>query len=142
LTFPYGTAFWAPQASCYPSRFNFKKYYCIPIFIDDRLFKAETASAKSNKQEAAVAEEVPEEYFADLISNVSHANGVFRLTFAQRETADNVRPVVRVLIPANQLQNALRSITGAANEIRDKVQAQIDENADNNVAMGEPAVGE
>lgn len=86
-----------------------------------------------------MAEDVPEEYFADLISNVSHANGVFRLTFAQRETADNVRPVVRVLIPANQLQNALRSITGAANEIRDKVQAQMDDAAGENSAIGEPA---
>ena len=86
-----------------------------------------------------MAEDVPEEYFADLISNVSHANGVFRLTFAQRETADNVRPVVRVLIPANQLQNALRSITGAANEIRDKVQAQMEDTADDNPALGEPA---
>ena len=86
-----------------------------------------------------MADEIPEEYFADLISNVSHANGVFRLTFAQRETTDNVRPVCRVLIPANQLQNALQSITGAANEIRDKVQAQIDKTADGNTAMGEPA---
>ena len=89
-----------------------------------------------------MTDKVPEEYFADLISNVSHANGVFRLTFAQRETADNVRPVVRILIPANQLQNALRSITGAANEIREKVQAQIEDNSENNAAMGEPAASE
>ena len=77
-----------------------------------------------------MTEEVPEEYFADLISNVSHANGVFRLTFAQQEVDNEVRPVVRVLIPANQLQNAVRSIAGAANEIREKVQAQQDETAD------------
>ena len=89
-----------------------------------------------------MTDKVPEEYFADLISNVSHANGVFRLTFAQRETADNVRPVVRILIPANQLQNALRSITGAANEIREKVQAQTEDNSENNAAMGEPAASE
>ena len=95
-----------------------------------------------NVKEATVTDKVPEEYFADLISNVSHANGVFRLTFAQRETADNVRPVVRILIPANQLQNALRSITGAANEIREKVQAQIEDNSENNAAIGEPAASE
>ena len=88
-----------------------------------------------------MADEIPEEYFADLISNVSHANGVFRLTFAQRETADNVRPVVRILLPANQLQNALQSISNAANEIRDKVQAQIGENSNAN-PTGEPAAGE
>ena len=90
-----------------------------------------------------MSEEIPEEYFADLISNVSHANGVFRLTFAQQEVDNQVRPVVRVLIPANQLQNAVRSITGAANEIRDKVQAQQGDGEDGAVggdaAMGEPA---
>ena len=77
-----------------------------------------------------MSEEAPEEYFADLISNVSHANGVFRLTFAQQEVENTVRPVVKILIPANQLQNAVRSITGAANEIREKVQAQMDEGGD------------
>lgn len=93
-----------------------------------------------------MSEEVPEEYFADLISNVSHANGVFRLTFAQQEVDNAVRPVVRVLIPANQLQNAVRSITGAANEIREKVQAQMEAAGDDVVeaggddtAKGEPA---
>ncbi|MEK9726071.1 MAG: hypothetical protein VW405_21645 [Rhodospirillaceae bacterium] len=85
-----------------------------------------------------MSEEVPEEYFADLISNVSHANGVFRLTFAQQEVDNAVRPVVRVLIPANQLQNAVRSITSAANEIREKVQAQMDAQT-RDEAMGEPA---
>lgn len=103
-----------------------------------------------------MSEEVPEEYFADLISNVSHANGVFRLTFAQQEVENAVRPVVRILIPANQLQNAVRSITGAANEIREKVQAQMDgaEGDDGTTtegatdattgddAMGEPAAEE
>ncbi|MBT3911392.1 MAG: hypothetical protein HOF27_17175, partial [Rhodospirillaceae bacterium] len=42
-----------------------------------------------------------------------------------------------------QLQNAVRSITGAATEIREKVQAQMDEQADGvetgDDAMGEPA---
>jgi len=92
-----------------------------------------------------VTEEVPEEYFADLISNVSHANGVFRLTFAQQEVDNAVRPVVRVLLPANQLQNAVRSITGAANEIREKVQAQMDAadgEGEDDEAMGEPAAEE
>ena len=42
------------------------------------------------------------EYFADLISNVSHANGVFRITFAQQEAENTVQDSVRLLIPANQ----------------------------------------
>ncbi len=84
--------------------------------------------------------EVPEEYFADVISNVSHANGVFRLTFGQQDLENQVRPVVRVLIPANQLQNVVRSITSAANEIREKVQAQINDGAeDRDPSKGEPA---
>ena len=83
-------------------------------------------------QELKVSKEVPEEYFADVISNVSHANGVFRLTFGQQDVDNQVRPVVRVLIPANQLQNAVRSITGAANEIREKVQAQMNDGSEDN----------
>ena len=91
-------------------------------------------------QEFKVSKEMPEEYFADLISNVSHANGVFRLTFGQQDVDNQVQPVVRVLIPANQLQNVVRSITGAANEIREKVQAQLGNDAkDNDKAKGEPA---
>ena len=89
-----------------------------------------------------MSEEMPEEYFADLISNGSHANGVFRLTFAQQEVDNAVRPVVRVLIPANQLQNAVRSITGAANEIREKVQAQMEDAGDGAAADGDEAIGE
>jgi hypothetical protein len=42
-----------------------------------------------------------------------------------------------VLIPANQLQNAVRSITGAANEIREKVQAQMNDGSEDN----DPATG-
>ena len=84
-----------------------------------------------------MSEEIPEEYFADIISNVSHANGVFRLTFAQQEVDNTVRPVVKVLIPANQLQNAVRSITGAANEIREKVQAKLKEPGADNTAVAE-----
>ena len=78
-----------------------------------------------------MAQEVPEEYFADLISNVSHANGVFRIEFAQQHVNNEVRPVVRMLLPANQLQSMVRSIAGAANEIREKVQSQIDSRATN-----------
>ncbi len=82
-----------------------------------------------NTKEAALPQEIPEEYFADLISNVSHANGVFRVEFAQQHVNNEVRPVVRMLLPANQLQSMVRSIAGAANEIREKVQSQIDSRA-------------
>ena len=84
-----------------------------------------------------MAQEVPEEYFADLISNVSHANGVFRVEFAQQHVNNEVRPVVRMLLPANQLQSMVRSIAGAANEIREKVQSQIDSRAEASDKGGE-----
>lgn len=79
-----------------------------------------------------------EEYFVDMVSNVSHANGVFRLTLAQQDVGNTTRPVVKVLIPATQLQAFLRSITNAANEIREKVQAQTDAPTE----IGEPAAAE
>jgi len=84
-----------------------------------------------------LAEDTPDEYFADLISNVSHANGVFRLTFAQQDVGSASRPVAKILIPANQLQSMMRSIANAANEIREKVQAQIDDQVVE--PIGEPA---
>lgn len=81
------------------------------------------------------------EFFADLISNVSHANGVFRITFAEQEAENQVTDTVRVLVPANQLQNVMQGIANAANEIRDKMQqAQAESNDD--PAMGAPAAEE
>ena len=80
------------------------------------------------------------EYFADLISNVSHANGVFRITFAQQEADSTVQDAVRLLIPANQLQNVMQGIANAANEIRDKVQQAQATTGDANPAIGTSAV--
>ena len=80
------------------------------------------------------------EYFADLISNVSHANGVFRITFAQQEAENTVQDSVRLLIPANQLQNVMQGIANAANEIRDKVQQAQATTGDASPAIGAPAV--
>ena len=87
-----------------------------------------------------MADDTPDEYFADLISNVSHANGVFRLTFAQQDVGNDSRPIVKVLVPANQLQGMMRSIASAANEIREKVQAQVQNQAGETI--GEPAAAQ
>ena len=67
-----------------------------------------------------------QEYFIDLVSNVSHANGVFRMTLAQQDVENTSRSVVKVLIPATQLQGFLRSITDAANKIKTQVQEQAE----------------
>ena len=79
------------------------------------------------------------EYFADLISNVSHANGVFRITFAQQEAENTVQDTVRLLIPANQLQSVMQGIANAANEIRDKMQQAQATAGDANPAAGAAA---
>ena len=79
------------------------------------------------------------EYFADLISNVSHANGVFRVTFAEQEAENTVTDTVRLMIPANQLQNVMQSIANAANEIREKMQQAQEASGDVDPAMGTPA---
>lgn len=71
-----------------------------------------------------MADDRPQEYFVDLVSRVSHANGVFRLTFAQQEADDGPRPVVRLMIPANQLAAIVRGINDAAVDIRDKVKSR------------------
>ncbi len=82
------------------------------------------------------------EYFADLISNVSHANGVFRITFAEQEAENNVSDTVRLLIPANQLQNVMQGIANAATEIRDKMQQAQAVSGDDDTTIGSPAVEE
>ena len=71
-----------------------------------------------------MADNVTEEYFIDLVTNMSHANGVFRVTLGQQETDNTMRPVVKLLIPANQLQTVLKGIADAAREIGEKVRTQ------------------
>ena len=56
---------------------------------------------------------------------MSHANGVFRITFAQQEEEADLRQVVRLMIPANQLAGILQGISGAAKNIGEQVQARI-----------------
>lgn len=68
-----------------------------------------------------MAEQQIETFFAETISNVSHSNGVFRITFAQQETEDSVAPQVKLLVPANQLPRLLQSISDAATEIGRRV---------------------
>ncbi len=87
-----------------------------------------------------MSDQRPPEYFADLISNVSHANGVFRITFAEQEAENTVQNTVRLLIPANQLQNIMQAIANSANEIRDKVQQAQAATGEPNAAVGAPPV--
>lgn len=75
------------------------------------------------------------EYFVEVISNVSHANGVFRVTLAQNEDESSVRPVARILIPANQLPRMLQGLGNAAKTIREKVREQVEDQ------QGETAAG-
>ncbi|MEQ8229393.1 MAG: hypothetical protein RIA64_15020 [Rhodospirillales bacterium] len=74
-----------------------------------------------------MADEALDEHFVELVSSVSHANGVFRVTLGQQLEAGSAKPVARLLIPANQLQAVLRGIAEGANEIREKLQAQSSE---------------
>jgi hypothetical protein len=64
------------------------------------------------------------EFLADLVTNVSHVNGVFRLTLAQQDANNEVRPVAKLLIPANQLGSILQGVGKAAKDIANQVQAQ------------------
>ena len=61
-------------------------------------------------------------YFVEKINNVSHSNGMFRITFAEQEAENIVKDKVCVLIPENQLQNVIQGIANAANEIRNKTE--------------------
>jgi len=67
----------------------------------------------------------PKEYFVERVANMSHANGVFRLTFTQQSDGDTLKPSVRLLIPANQLGSILQGINNAAKDIGEQVQARV-----------------
>ena len=76
-------------------------------------------------EEDPLADNQPEEFFVERVANMSHANGVFRITFAQQEEEADLRQVVRLMIPANQLAGILQGISGAAKNIGEQVQARI-----------------
>jgi len=60
-------------------------------------------------------------YFADAVTSITHVNGVYRITFAQQITSDNMEPVAQMLIPANQLGVILNGIGQAAENITAKL---------------------
>ena len=69
---------------------------------------------------ASVADTDPVEFYVERVANMSHANGVFRVTFAQQAEGDAIRPMVRLLIPANQLASILQGINNAARDIGER----------------------
>ena len=72
-----------------------------------------------------MADESPQGFFVERVVNMSHANGVFRVTFGQQAEGDAVRALVRLMIPANQLAPILQGISNAAREIGEQVQARL-----------------
>ena len=83
-----------------------------------------------------MADESPQEFFVERVVNMSHANGVFRVTFGQQAEGDAVRALVRLMIPANQLAPILQGISNAAREIGEQVQARLKD------AQQEPAAND
>ena len=79
---------------------------------------------KKCQKEVQLADNQLEEYFVERVANMSHANGVFRITLAQQEEGADLRQVVRLMIPANQLAGILQGISGAAKNIGEQVQAR------------------
>ena len=65
--------------------------------------------------------------FVERILNVSHANGVFRVTLGVSEDANNVRDAIRLMVPANQLGPILQGIANAAKNIGEQIQFKADD---------------
>jgi hypothetical protein len=70
------------------------------------------------------------EVFADGIVNVSHANGVFRITFAEQESEGVVRPNLKLMIPASQIAPVIKALSGAVTNIGEKIKNQSNVPAD------------
>ena len=69
------------------------------------------------------------EYFVDSVTTVTIANNVVRLTLAQANDKQQVEPIARLLIPANQLQPILQGINNAAVTIVERAKASQEEAA-------------
>jgi hypothetical protein len=65
--------------------------------------------------------------FVERILNVSHANGVFRVTLGVSEDANNVKDSIRLLVPANQLGPILQGVANAAKNIGEQIQFKADD---------------
>jgi hypothetical protein len=65
--------------------------------------------------------------FVERILNVSHANGVFRITLGVSEDANNVKDSIRLLVPANQLGPILQGVANAAKNIGEQIKFNADD---------------
>ena len=70
------------------------------------------------------------EYFVERIANLSYANGVFRVTFAQNVEGDEPKPTMRLMVPANQLSPILKGMANAAQNIGEQFQARVGDQAE------------
>lgn len=60
--------------------------------------------------------------FADGLLDVSHANGVFRISFGEQEGEGKVKMVGKIMIPGNQIGPVVQQITTAVNDIAGRMQ--------------------
>jgi hypothetical protein len=67
--------------------------------------------------------------FVERILNVSHANGVFRVTLGVSEDANNVKDAIRLLVPANQLGPMLQGVANAAKNIGEQIKFKVDDDS-------------
>jgi len=71
-----------------------------------------------------MSDNIPE-VFADGIINVSHANGVFRITFGQQELKGAVKPTMKLMLPASQITPVIQALTGAVTDIDKKIRENV-----------------
>jgi hypothetical protein len=67
-----------------------------------------------------------QQVFVERISNVAHANGIFRITLGVNKDPNNIQPVVELLIPGTQVGSILQGISNAAKEIGQQIQLRVE----------------
>lgn len=68
-----------------------------------------------------------DEAFVDGIVNVSHVNGVFRITFGQQEAEGEIRSVVKLMVPGNQIATVMQALSSAVTDIAEKIKSKEEE---------------
>ncbi len=79
------------------------------------------------------------EFFTDDVVQVSYADGVFRILFAQVQGKDGAqRPVFRLLVPLNRLPVIAGELEASQKEIAEKMQARMEGGEAPNAPDGPP----
>ena len=74
-----------------------------------------------------MADKLVSDIFVDMITNVTYANGVLRISLARAGANNAVEPVAMMFLPGGQLPSFLKGLNDAGKNIAAQIQERADE---------------